>query len=158
MRKLYEIDSDIENFEFDIDLDTGEILNADDLDALQMERDRKIEGVGLKVKNLEAEKEAVKREKDNFAEREKRLAKDIEGYKNWMTRALKNKPFKTDRLVVSYRSSKSVDITDEALIPDEYCNFTVEKKPDKTAIRKALEADKEVKGATLVEKQNIQIK
>lgn len=36
MRKLYEINADIDNFEFDIDLETGEILNSDELDALQI--------------------------------------------------------------------------------------------------------------------------
>ena len=158
MRKLYDIDADIDNFEFDIDLETGEILNSDELDALQMERDRKVEGVGLKIKNLEAEKEAVKKEKENFAVREKRLDKEINGYKEWLKYALQGQPFKTERLVVSYRKSESVEISDEYLIPDEYCNFNVVRKPDKTLLKKSLKQGKEIMGATLVEKQNLQIK
>lgn len=59
MRTLYEIDADIVNC---IDTETGEILDFDSLDALNMERDAKIEGVALYVKQLQAEAEAIKAE------------------------------------------------------------------------------------------------
>lgn len=158
MRKLYEINADIDNFEFDIDLETGEILNSDELDALQIERKQKLEGVGLKIKNLEAEKAAIKNEKDNFAAREKRISKEIDGYKEWLKYALEGEPFKTDRLVVSYRKSESVEITDEMAIPDEYCHFNMERKPDKKMLKDALKHGKEIKGVTLVENSNMQVK
>lgn len=158
MRKLYDIDADIENFEFDIDLETGEILNSDALDALHIERERKIEGVGLKIKNLEAEKDAVKKEKDTFAEREKRIAKEIDGYKEWLKYALQGEKFSTSRVVMSYRKSESVNITNENAIDDKYCSISVVRKPDKTAIKNALKNGAEIVGAELVEKQNLQIK
>ena len=158
MRKLYEINADIDSFEFDIDLETGEIMNFDELDALETERKQKLEGVGLKIKNLEAEKDAVKKEKDNFAAREKRLSKEIDGYKEWLKYALDGQPFKTERLVVSYRRSESVNIVDEFLIPDEYCNFSVERKPDKKMLKDALKHGKEIEGVSIVEKQSVQIK
>lgn len=158
MRKLYDIDKDIEDFEFEIDLETGEILNADALDALQMERERKIEGVGLKIKNLMAERDAVKKEKDNFDARLKGLDREIDGYKAWLTYATEAKPFKTDRVVMSFRKSETVNVTDEYLIPDKYMNATVVKKPDKKAIKDALKKGEEIMGVELVEKQNIQIK
>ena len=47
--KLYEIDEQILNC---IDAETGEIIDADMLNALQMERDAKIEGVALWIKDL----------------------------------------------------------------------------------------------------------
>ena len=50
--KLYEIDEQILNC---IDAETGEIIDADMLNALQMERDAKIEGVALWIKDLKAE-------------------------------------------------------------------------------------------------------
>lgn len=158
MRKLFEIDKDIENFEWDIDPETGEILNPDALDDLQMERDAKIEGVGLKIKNLTAELDAVKREKANFDSRAKSLEREIEGYKNFLTYALDGQKFSTPRVVVGFRKSESVNITDEYLVPDEYCNFTVVRKPDKTRIKDALKKDKTIMGAELVEKQSAQIK
>lgn len=155
---LYEIDKALMDFEFEIDEETGEILNAADLDELQLAREQKIEGISLWIKNLEAEKEAVKHEKDNFADREKRLGKKIESLKGYLTYALDGQKFSTPKVVVSFRKSESVHITDEYLIPDEYKIFTVVKKPDKGVIKDALKKGKEIMGCELIEKRNVQIK
>ena len=155
---LYEIDKAILDFEFEIDEESGEILNAADLDELKMARDDKIEGISLWIKNLEAEKEAVKHEKDNFADREKRLGKKIDSLKGYLTYALDGQKFSTPKVAVSFRKSESVHVTDEYLIPDEYKIFTVVKKPDKGVIKDALKKGKEIMGVELVEKRNVQIK
>lgn len=157
MSTLYELDEAIRNFELEIDEETGEVLNAEDLDNLEMERETKIESVGLWVKNLEAEKEAVKAEKDRFAKREKVLGNKIEKLKGWLSYALQGEKFTTPRLVVSYRKSESVNITNELAIDDKYCDISVVRKPDKTALKKALKDGEEIVGAELVTKQNIQI-
>ena len=155
---LYEIDKAILDFEFEIDEESGEILNADELDELKIAREDKIEGISLWIKNLEAEKEAVKNEKNNFADREKRLGKKIESLKGYLTYALDGQKFSTPRVAVSFRKSESVHITDEYLIPDEYKVFTVVKKPDKGVIKDALKKGKEIMGVELIEKRNVQIK
>ncbi len=155
---LYEIDKALADFEFEVDEETGEILNAADLDELKMARDDKIEGISLWIKNLEAEKEAVKNEKNNFADREKRLGKKIDSLKGYLTYALDGQKFSTPKVAVSFRKSESVHITDEYLIPDEYKIFTVVKKPDKGVIKDALKKGKEIMGVELVEKRNVQIK
>ena len=64
MAKLYEIMNEIENFDFEIDEETGEILNFDALDRLQVARDVKIENLCLWVKNLKSDAEAYKAEKE----------------------------------------------------------------------------------------------
>ena len=155
---LYEIDKALAEFELEIDEESGEILNANELDELKMAREDKIEGISLWVKNLEAEKEAVKNEKNNFAEREKRLGKKIDSLKGYLTYALDGQKFSTPKVAVSFRKSESVHITDEYLIPDEYKLFTVVKKPDKGVIKKALKDGKEIMGVELVEKQNVSVK
>lgn len=154
---LYELDKAIADFELEVNED-GEVLNIDELDELNLAREQKIEGISLWIKNLEAEKEAVKHEKDNFADREKRLGKKIDGLKGYLTYALDGQKFSTPKVAVSFRKSESVHITDEYLIPDEYKLFTVVKKPDKGVIKKALKDGKEIMGVELVEKQNISIK
>ena len=154
---LYELDKAIADFELEVNED-GEVLNIDELDELQLARDQKIEGISLWVKNLEAEKEAVKHEKDNFADREKRLGKKIESLKGYLTYALDGQKFSTPKVAVSFRKSESVHITDEYLIPDEYKIFTVVKKPDKGVIKDALKKGKEIMGVELVEKQNVSVK
>lgn len=154
---LYELDKAIADFELEVNED-GEVLNIDELDELRLAREQKIEGISLWVKNLEAEKEAVKHEKDNFADREKRLGKKIDSLKGYLTYALQGEKFSTPKVAVSFRKSESVHITDEYLIPDEYKLFTVVKKPDKKIIKDALKNGKEIMGCELLEKQNISIK
>ena len=155
---LFEIDKAIADFEFEIDEDTGEILNPNALEELEMAREQKIENVGLYIKNLEAEATAVENQEKIFADRKKRIRKKIEGLKGFLGYALDGKPFKTDRVVMSFRRSESVHITDEYLIPDEYKLFTVVKKPDKKVLKDALKKGKDIMGCELVEKNNVQIK
>lgn len=155
---LYEIDKALMDFEFEVDEETGEILNASDLDELQMARQDKIENIGLYIKNLEAEKEAVKHEKDNFADREKRLGKKIESLKGYLGYALQGQKFSTPKVAVSFRKSESVLVKDEYLVPDKYCEFTMVRKPNKTNLKKALKDGEEIMGVKLVEKQNVSVK
>ena len=155
---LFEIDKALMEFEFEVDEETGEILNASDLDELNLAREQKIEGISLWIKNLEAEKDAVKREKDNFADRQKRLEKKIESLKGYLTYALDGQKFSTPKVAVSFRRSESVNITDEHLVPDNFCDFTMVRKPNKTALKDALKKGEEIMGVELVEKRNISIK
>lgn len=155
---LYEIDKALADFEFEVDEETGEILNAADLDELKMAREDKIENIGLYIKNLEAEKEAVKHEKDNFADREKRLGKKIDSLKKYLTYALDGQKFSTPKVVVSFRKSESVLVKDKYLIPDNYMNISVVREPNKTAIKNALKRGEEIMGVELLEKQNVSIK
>lgn len=155
---LFEINKAILEFDYEIDEETGEILNAEALDALQLAREEKIEGVGLWIKNLQAEAEAVKKEKDAMAERQRRLEKKAESLKDYLAYALQGEKFSTPRIAMSWRKSESVLIPDEALLDDRFVNITMVKKPDKKLIKDTLKAGREVPGAELVTKQNLQIK
>lgn len=155
---LFEIDKAIMDFEFEVDEETGEILNPNALEELEMAREQKIENVGLYIKNLEAEATAVENQEKIFADRKKRIRKKIDGLKGFLGYALNGEKFKTDRVVMSFRPSESVNITDEYLVPDEYCNFTTVRKPDKKVIKDALKNGKEIMGAELIKKNNVQIK
>ena len=154
---LYELDKAIADFELEVNED-GEVLNIDELDELNLAREQKIEGISLWIKNLEAEREAVKNEKNNFADREKRLGKKIESLKGYLTYALDGQKFSTPKVAVSFRKSESVLVKDEYLIPDDYCEFTVMRRPNKTNLKKALKDGKEIMGVELIEKQNVSIK
>lgn len=161
MRPLYEIDLDIQKaIEDGIDQETGEILDdklSETLDALDKERDDKIEAVGLYRKDILAEADAVKAEADNLSARYKSLIGKADSLKKYITKALDGEKFKTPRLSVSYRKSDSVSITDEKIIPLEYMKFK-DPEPSKADIKKALKAGKEVPGAELVTNQNVIIK
>lgn len=158
MASLYEIIGQIENFDYQFDEETGEMLNAHDLDELNIEKDKKIENVCLYIKNLLADAEAYKREKDSFAEKQRRAEKKAEGLKEYVAYCLQGEAFKSDRVDVGYRKSVVVQVPDDyTKVDDDYLKY---KEPtiDKDKIKRALKSGVEIEGCSLVEKQNIQIK
>ena len=154
MTSLYEIDFEIMNC---IDFETGEVVDVEKLTELQMEREHKIESVALWVKNLRAEAAAYKAEKDAFAKREKRTKNKVESLEKWLTNALNGEKLTTNRVAVSFRKSKRVEVLDDSKIPENYMTETVTIAPDKKGIREAIEYGLKVPGCELVERNNIQI-
>lgn len=154
MASLYEIDFEIMNC---IDFETGELVDVEKLTELQMEREHKIESVALWVKNLRAEAAAYKAEKDAFAKREKRTKNKVESLEKWLTNALNGEKLTTNRVAVSFRKSKRVEVLDDSKIPENYMTETVTIAPDKKGIREAIEYGLKVPGCELVERNNIQI-
>ena len=152
--KLYEIDEAIMAC---IDAETGEIIDADKLDKLTMERDAKIENVALWIKDLKAESEALKAEKMAFAERQKVAENKIESLKKWLAYALDGQDYKSVRASVSFRTSESVEIDDIYAVDENYLRYK-EPEADKTAIKNAIKAGQEVAGATLVKSTSVIIK
>lgn len=155
MASLYDIDQAIMEC---IDWESGEILDSERLDALQMERASKIEGVACWIKNLSADALAYKAEKEAFAEREKKALKKVEDLKAWLAGALGGEKFSTWRCAVSFRKSEAVEIEDESLLPPELKTEKITYTPNKTAIKEAIKAGQEISGARLVERLNASIK
>ncbi|WP_447544078.1 siphovirus Gp157 family protein [Neisseria gonorrhoeae] len=58
----------------------------------------------------------------------------------------------------SFRKSEAVVILDEARIPAEFMREAVKTEPDKTAIRKAIESGRQVAGAKIEGRKNLQIR
>lgn len=154
MANLYEINTEMLNC---VDMETGEILDIEKLKNLKIEREKKIENLALWYKNLQSDAKAYGEEKKMFTEREATAKRKAESIKSYLNQEMAGKKFKTTRVSVSYRKSKSVDIEDVYAVPDEYHKEVIP-DVDKTAVRKAIESGKVVDGCTLVEKLNIQIK
>ena len=155
MPNLYEIDQAIMEC---LDFETGEILDAERLDALQIERASKIEGVACWIKNLSADALAYKAEKEAFAEREKKAMKKVEDLKAWLAGALDGQKFSTWRCAVTFRKSEAVEIADESLLPPELKTEKITYTPNKTAIKEAIKAGEEIPRCKLVERMNPTIK
>ena len=163
MRALYEIDQNIMDC---IDPETGEILNTEKLDALQMEREDKLEGVALWIKDLRAESAAVKEEADKLTARRKALDNKIDGLKEWLKFALNGEKLKTPRCNVYQMHSQKVAVADEAGLisylqtqtdPEKFLRFlTPELRKDE--IKKALKDGVEIPGAKLEETESVVIK
>ena len=64
----------------------------------------------------------------------------------------------TAKVALSFRKSESVDVYDPVLLPAEFTKTKTTVTPDKTAIKAAIKAGKDVAGATLEIKKNLQIK
>ena len=158
--KLYEIDNAILEC---IDIETGEIIDTEKLDALQMEREEKIENVACWIKDLKAEAEAIKAEKFALAERQKSAENKAESLKKWLAYALQGQKFKTARCAVSFRKTESVEVTQEGLENlmrggnDDLLTYE-QPKPNKTAIKQALKDGLNVAGVQLVQNTSTIIK
>ena len=151
---IYEIDEAILNC---IDLETGEIIDTEQLDKLTMEREAKLENVACWIKELKAEAEALKAEKMAFAKRQQVAENKMESLKKYLAYALDGQAFKTVRASVTFRKSQAVEIADIYKLDENYLRYK-EPEADKTAIKEALKAGKEVAGATLVENTSVIIK
>lgn len=151
---IYQIDEEIMSC---VDEETGEIIDIDKLRDLQMQRDDKIESVGLWIKDLIAEADAIGKEVKALQARKKASENKAESLKKYLKDALAGEPFKTPRLSVTYRKSESVNILNQLYLDDKYLKIS-DPTVDKIAIKKDLKAGIAVAGAELVTNQNIQIR
>lgn len=140
-----------------IDTDTGEVFDEEYLNGLRIAKTRKVENIACWIKNLQAEAEAYKKEEEAFRTRRKQAESRIESLKRYLTNWVSGEKIETDRCKVSWRKSVSVEIQDESRVPEDYKKEKVIINIDKVSIKKALTGGEDVPGASLLEKQNIQI-
>ena len=161
-RTLYEIDQAILDC---LDAETGEILDFEQLEQLQVERDQKIEGVALYIKSLNAAAAAIKAEEAALAERRKAKEAKASRLKEYLDKALGGQAFETTRVQLSFRRSTKVEISDQLALLEwleinNKENCLTYKMPDisKAEVGKLLKAGEEVPGAVLTESRNLQMK
>lgn len=163
---LFEIDAEIRSV-FDnvsIDEETGEIIGEIDfakLEELNVEKTKKIEGMALFAKELDAEIKALKLEKQSILNRIELKESRLESLKNYLTTVLissgENR-FETAKTVLSFRKSVAVKITNEEALPKSVLVKKVSFSPDKVLIKKLISSGKKVRGAELEMRNSIQIK
>ena len=149
-----------------VDAETGEILDAEKRDALEMERERKLEGVTLWVKDLSAEASAVKEEADKLTARKRALDNKITALKSWLLTALDGQKLKTPRCSVYYTHTPKLSVADEEKLigflktleePEQFLRFR-EPELRKDEIKKALKEGTIIPGASLEETESVVIK
>ena len=151
---LYEIHHEIMSC---WDETTGEILDVQKFDSMQMALEDKLEAIGCYVKNLEAEAAALKTEEQAFAARRKRAENKAASLKNYLAGYLQGCPFETLRVKVSFRKSESLEVSEGAAIPEEFLRYK-DPEVDKAELKKAVKAGLVLEGVQLIQKQNISIK
>lgn len=114
-------------------------------------------------KTLEAKEEAIKNEIERLKELKDRVSKKIDKFKNYVKdnmETLELSKIETDIGTITVtKNPASVEIYDEALIPEGFKVEKVTVAVDKTAIKEALKSGQTVAGAKLVDdKTSLRIK
>ena len=154
MASLYEINQSIMDC---INMETGEIVDIDQLHGLQMDRIEKIRNIACYIKNLRSDAAAYDEEAKTFAARKKAAQGKADSLTAYLSSMLNGEKVKDKEYSISWRKSESVNITDDSLLPDTYL-VPQPPKVDKAGIKAALKAGTAVTGAELTEKNNIQVK
>jgi hypothetical protein len=167
--KLYEIRHEITELlerGFDIDLDTGEVLDiAPKLDALQMDEREKLENIALYIKGLNAEAAAIREEERTLAERRRTKENRAERLHQYISAHMivaDIDALETARVKLTFRKSTATEIDADvfmkwAVIGGDYLKHS-DPVPDKKLIADALKAGADIPGASLVERRNLQVK
>ena len=163
MANIYELKDQIKaciqlDEEHVVDTEDGEILNLQQFEALQMERDQKIEGMCCYIKNKLAEADAIDAEAYTLSHRSGVIRKEVERCKAYLAGALYGEKFETPRCKISWRKSEVCNVLSMEEIPDEYKRTKVTVDADKTAIKKAIKAGMEIPGAEVIQKLNMTLK
>ena len=157
---LYEMTDAARNLKALLDADEiDDQAFADTLEAIGTEQ--KIDSYCQIIREYEAEITARKAEIDRLRAANDRAEKAINRMKaaldGFMMASGQNKA-KTALFSVSYRTSKSVAITDGAKIPERFMTVKTTFTPNKAEIKKFISDGGTVEGAEIVESRNIQIK
>lgn len=157
--KLFDIDNNIlialDNAEPN---EQGEFA-SEELDALTAEREMKLENIGLYIKELDYKAKALREEEKALAERRQRTEKKAEWLKQYAASSVALfGEVETTRLRMTIRASESLEITNEEQIPAYFMKSKTTWAPDKTMIKDAIKSGEIVAGATIIKKNNLQIK
>lgn len=159
---LYEIDSRLEAL---VDPETGEIADFEAFEALDMERNRKLENMACWIKNMKADMDSIAAEVKALQARKKVIENRTKRITAYLQEALAGQKFETPRCAVTYRKSTAVEVSDPAVAVtyleehgyDDCLNYTLP-TIDKTALKALLTDAVPVPECAVVQRQNMQIK
>ena len=161
---IYEIDKAIEELIAGaVDPETGElVLDNEALDALQMEREKKIENLALYIKNSTSLAAGIRAEEKALADRRQAIERKVERLKKYLEYALAGEGFSTSRVNCSFRKSEALEVAPEFLgWAVEHDSALIRMKApeaDKTAIKAALKNGAVLPFVELVPRKNLTIK
>lgn len=163
--KIYEIPHEmrlaLENVV--VDEETGEIIGMDKVDAIAESATKKIANVARYIREMEHQIEGMKEAKANIDKRIKTAQKLVDWLKVRSVQAMiaiDERKIEEPDIKVSTRKSESVSLDDESLLDKKFVKVEVitKQSPDKKAIKEAIKAGEEVKGAHLCTNYSLQIK
>ena len=168
MRKLFEINSDIEKLldknsvivmgENGVDTETGEVFNlAERLNALQIEKNEKIKSVVVYMDDLESKLDRVCEKLENITKIKKSLEREIAGLTDYLLFATDKQGYKDDDIELKVKKTMRCIVFDETAIPEKFIKTKTETLVSKTDITKAIKAGETVPGAEMRENYSVSI-
>lgn len=158
--KLYEIEAVYQSLMDRAEENEGDITDfVHEFEEIRAEFKDKAENYWRMIKNLTAEADALKAEKQRLEKKQKAKENAVQFLKDRLADSMRfmgEDNVKTIFGSLSFRRSESVDIVSEELLPEEY--FKVVKTPVKTAISDAIKQGKEVPGAVIKENYSLQVR
>ena len=136
-------------------------IKQDLQELISIELEKKSNNIIYAIKNLESNNVAIDAEIERLKAIKERNIKNVDSIKNHILNFMKTNnidKIQTDLATFSLRKSKSTQIDNIELLPQEFVTVKQTFQPDKTAIKKAIEAGKEVAGAHIIENVSLQIK
>ena len=136
-------------------------IKQDLQELISIELEKKSNNIIYAIKNLEGNNIAIDAEIERLKAIKERNIKNVDSIKNHILNFMKTNnidKIQTDLATFSLRKSKSTQIDNIELLPQEFVTVKQTFQPDKTAIKKAIEAGKEVTGASVIENVSLQIK
>lgn len=141
-----------------------EVMQAvkDTVEGLEGEIDEKLENIGIMILSQKAEDEVLKSEQDRIARKRKvnqNKSKYLKQYALDCLKAINRKKGGGIRATISrsLRHGASLDIADNAVIPDDYL---IQQPPtiDRTALKEAVKNGLVIDGVTLRDSESITVR
>ena len=113
------------------------------------------------LNNKDMEKEIIEKEIERLKKRIQRIDKTSSRLKSRLIESMLElgiEKIENEIISISLRKSKSIEIINEAQIPQELMRSKTTNTPDKTAIKKAIESGEVVEGAVQVINHSLNIK
>jgi hypothetical protein len=160
---LYEINDKLSKLlqSTEFDEETGELLPEfeEKLATLKLVKEEKVLHCARAIKNLTADADALKNEINALTARRKRTERTIEAIRNYLSSTIPGEKYSDSTAEIGWRKSVTVNVTDEAIIPHEFCRHIPERfEADKICIKNAIGSGMKINGCELVEKLNLQVK
>ena len=161
--ELFTIKELIESDDFDINPETGEIIDNTKvfevlLSEIELAKDEKANGIVYLIKDAKDSEVALQDEIKRLTERKAMFQRKQASMKELLSFLLQGEKLKTDRFTIFFKTTQSVDIVDETKIPAEFINVKEVFSIDKKRIKEQLQDFTEVEGATIIAKTSVQFR
>jgi hypothetical protein len=145
------------------DMDIDPQTAADTLESLGGELETKAQAVAYMARSLDAQAAAAKQWAKDATDRAKAMEARADSLRDYLSRNMQAcgiTKIEGPGVVLSFRKSTAVVIDEPGLIPATFMRQpeTPPPSPDKALIGEALKAGREVPGAHLEQRQNLQVK